>query len=65
MVLHPVFSFPVMKIRIDRLIWHGCEYGKQQFTKLPATTIFQWVQEPLPLRGVRVERYIMPGMAGQ
>ena len=23
-----------MKIRIDRLIWHGCEYGKQQFTKL-------------------------------
>lgn len=34
MVLHPVFSFPVMKIRIDRLIWHGCEYGKQQFTKL-------------------------------
>ena len=23
-----------MKIRIDRLIWHGCEYGKQQLTKL-------------------------------
>lgn len=31
---HPVFHFPTMKIRIDRLIWHGCEYGKQQFTKL-------------------------------
>ena len=23
-----------MKIRIDRLIWHGCEYGKRQLTKL-------------------------------
>mgnify|MGYP001234854937 FL=1 len=23
-----------MKIRIDCLIWHGCEYGKRQLTKL-------------------------------